>query len=108
MTIRFSVNGSARETDASPEKPLLWVLRDELRLTGTQNGYGIAQWGACIVLVDGLAQQSCVLPIQKDTPARNASSGNLAGAIVDCKRALSLQAEALTPALMPAILRTWE
>ncbi len=62
MTTRFRVNGVQRETAAAPDKPLLWVLRDEFRLTGTKYGCGIAQCGACSVLLNGRPQRSCVTP----------------------------------------------
>ena len=60
---KLSVNGDDLEVDASPEMPLLWVLRDKLKLTGTKYGCGIAQCGACTVHVNGVAMRSCVLPI---------------------------------------------
>lgn len=62
--ISFNVNGEARQIDVDPNTPLLWVLRDELGLTGTKFGCGIAQCGACTVFVDGLAQRSCVTPVE--------------------------------------------
>ena len=57
------VNGEARPVDAPPDKPLLWVLRDELRLTGTKYGCGRALCGACTVQLDGQPVRSCVLPV---------------------------------------------
>ncbi|MDB5070926.1 MAG: (2Fe-2S)-binding protein [Candidatus Eremiobacteraeota bacterium] len=60
---RLNVNGGAREVRADPATPLLWVLRDGLELTGTKYGCGIAQCGACTVLVDGAPKRSCVLPV---------------------------------------------
>jgi len=60
---QLSVNGERVEVDVSPQMPLLWVLRDTLKLTGTKYGCGIAQCGACTVHVDGKAVRSCVLPI---------------------------------------------
>jgi len=59
----LDVNGKQLETDASPDTPLLWVLRDSLNLTGTKFGCGMAQCGACTVHVDGMATRSCVLPL---------------------------------------------
>ncbi len=53
------VNGQARRVEAEPDTPLLWVLRDTLGMTGTKYGCGIAQCGACTVLVDGQAMRSC-------------------------------------------------
>ena len=59
MSISLIVNGSAYTVDLEPETPLLWVLRDSLKLTGTKFGCGIAQCGACTVLIDGQATGSC-------------------------------------------------
>ncbi|SNR41928.1 (2Fe-2S)-binding protein [Paracoccus sediminis] len=59
----FRVNGRDHDLDLDPDMPLLWVLRDELRLTGTKFGCGIAQCGACTVMVDGMPRRSCVTPI---------------------------------------------
>jgi isoquinoline 1-oxidoreductase alpha subunit len=58
----IKVNGTDRRFDGDPETPLLWVLRDELGLTGTKYGCGIAQCGACTVHVDGAAVRACVTP----------------------------------------------
>ncbi len=63
MTISLTVNGTAFEVQAAPETPLLWVLRDELGLTGTKFGCGVAACGACTVHVDGVALRSCQLPV---------------------------------------------
>ena len=57
------MNGAAVEVNAAEDKPLLWVLRDDLHLTGTKFGCGIAQCGACTVHVDGHAKRSCVMPV---------------------------------------------
>ena len=61
---RLSVNGKPVAVDGDPAQPLLWLLRDELGLTGTKYGCGLGLCGACTVHVDGRAQQSCVLPVQ--------------------------------------------
>ncbi|MBI1394125.1 MAG: 2Fe-2S iron-sulfur cluster binding domain-containing protein [Alphaproteobacteria bacterium] len=63
MAISLKVNGETRSVDAAADTPLLWVLRDELRLTGSKFGCGIAQCGACTVHVDGQARRSCVTPV---------------------------------------------
>ncbi len=57
------VNGSVREHHAEPDTPLLWVLREQLALTGTKYGCGIAQCGSCTVHIDGAPVRSCVMPI---------------------------------------------
>lgn len=59
----FRVNGRDVDIDIDPETPLLWVLRDELRMTGTKFGCGIAQCGACTVMLDGMPRRSCVTPV---------------------------------------------
>ncbi len=63
MAISLLINGQARTVEADPETPLLWVLRDDLHLTGTKYGCGIAQCGACTVHVDGSPTRACVTPI---------------------------------------------
>ena len=63
MSISLVVNGTAYTADVEPETPLLWVLRDTLKLTGTKYGCGIAQCGACTVLFEGRATRSCSIPI---------------------------------------------
>ena len=61
---KLNVNGKDREFDAAPDTPLLWVLREQLHLTGTKYGCGIAQCGACTVHIDGNAVRSCVMPLR--------------------------------------------
>jgi isoquinoline 1-oxidoreductase subunit alpha len=64
MAISITINGQSKAISATPETPLLWVIRDELGLTGTKFGCGIAQCGACTVLVDGQAVRSCVTTLE--------------------------------------------
>lgn len=61
--IEFRLNGETTTTDAQPDTPLLWVLRDDKGLKGTRFGCGIAQCGACTVHLDGQAMRSCVTPV---------------------------------------------
>ena len=61
--ISLIINGKKTKVDADPSTPLLWVLRDNLQLTGTKYGCGIAQCGACTVHLDGRAVRSCVTPV---------------------------------------------
>lgn len=63
QTFQLHINGAERTVSAQPQTPLLWVLRETLKLTGTKFGCGVAQCGACTVLVDGAAQRSCTLPV---------------------------------------------
>jgi isoquinoline 1-oxidoreductase subunit alpha len=60
---KLNVNGTVREFDAEAETPLLWVLREQLGLTGTKYGCGIAACGACTVHIDGVPTRSCVRPV---------------------------------------------
>ena len=62
MAITTTVNGTAQSLDVEPDMPLLWALREQLGLTGTKFGCGIAACGACTVHLDGRAVRSCVLP----------------------------------------------
>ena len=60
---KLVVNGEERSVDVDPSTPLLWVLREQLKLTGTKFGCGIAQCGACTVHVDGIPVRSCSTPV---------------------------------------------
>jgi isoquinoline 1-oxidoreductase alpha subunit len=62
--MKLSVNRKEYETEADPNTPLLWVLRDDIGLTGTKFGCGVAQCGACTVHVSGEAKRSCVTPVK--------------------------------------------
>lgn len=67
---RLNVNGKVLEHNAEPDTPLLWVLREQLGLTGTKYGCGIAQCGACTVHLDGAPVRSCVLPVSAVQPSQ--------------------------------------
>jgi isoquinoline 1-oxidoreductase subunit alpha len=60
---QLTVNGQRRQVDADPSTPLLWVLREDLKLTGTKYGCGISLCGACTVHLGGVATRSCVVPV---------------------------------------------
>ncbi len=61
--IHFTLNGESRSIEIEPETPLLWVLRDELGLTGTKFGCGIGQCGACTIHLDGAPVRGCLTPV---------------------------------------------
>ena len=63
MAISLNLNGESHSVNADPDTPLLWVIRDELKLTGTKYGCGIAQCGACTVQLDGTAIRSCQVAV---------------------------------------------
>lgn len=64
MSISFKVNGQQVTVDDDGELPLLWAIRDELKMTGTKFGCGVGACGACTVMVNGLAVRSCVTPVE--------------------------------------------
>ncbi|WP_121061822.1 (2Fe-2S)-binding protein [Chachezhania antarctica] len=89
MARTLTINGTRHKVDLPDEVPLLWVLRDELGLTGTKYGCGVAACGACTVHVDGVAMRSCQLPL-----------GSVDGAVTTI--------EGLgTPGAMAAIQNAW-
>lgn len=88
--MQLIVNDQAHEVDVEPEMPLLWVLRDELGITGPKYGCGIAQCGACTVHVAGKAVRSCTLPV-----------GQLDGAAVTTIEGLG------TPESLHAVQEAW-
>ena len=66
--VSLTINGTVHQVDAEPDTPLLWVIREQVGLTGTKYGCGVAQCGACTVHVDGVATRSCSLPLSAVTP----------------------------------------
>jgi len=79
MTTTLDVNGKAVQVTAAPDTPLLWVLRDELGLTGSKFGCGIGQCGACTVLSDGQPIRSCSTPIAALAAAKITTIESLGG-----------------------------
>jgi isoquinoline 1-oxidoreductase subunit alpha len=86
---RLSLNGATRDVEVDPDTPLLWVIREQIGLTGTKYGCGIAQCGACTVHLDGAAVRSCSVPLS-----------DAAG-----KRVTTV--EGLSPNRMHALQRAW-
>ncbi len=80
MSIELEINGVKRPVNADPDTPLLWVLRDELHLTGTKYGCGIAQCGACTVHLNGQAVRACQTPIGTVGAAKITTIEGLGGA----------------------------
>jgi isoquinoline 1-oxidoreductase subunit alpha len=62
-TYQLTINGKPSEVNADPSTPLLWVLREELKMTGTKYGCGVSACGACTVHLDGVASRSCMVPV---------------------------------------------
>ena len=87
MTMRLRVNNEDREIDASSDTPLLWVLRDELGLTGTKYGCGVAQCGACTVHVNGSPRRACVTPVKSVEGTEVTTIEGLTGREADAVRA---------------------
>jgi isoquinoline 1-oxidoreductase alpha subunit len=83
--IEFELNGKAVTSESPPDTPLLWVIRDELRLKGTKYSCGIALCGACTVHLDGTAIRSCVMPV---SVAENRSVTTIEGLDSDAGKAL--------------------
>jgi isoquinoline 1-oxidoreductase alpha subunit len=91
MAVTLTVNGEQRSLDVDPTTPLLWALRDELRLTGTKFGCGIAQCGACTVHIDGEARRSCVTPVSAATGRQITTIEGLEGPEAEAVRAAWVQ-----------------
>jgi isoquinoline 1-oxidoreductase alpha subunit len=66
----LTINGKSHEVDVDPNTPLLWVIREQVGLTGTKYGCGVAQCGACTVHINGAAVRSCVMPVSAAANAK--------------------------------------
>jgi isoquinoline 1-oxidoreductase alpha subunit len=77
MSVKFQINGKAVAAKAEPDTPMLWVIRDELGLTGTKFGCGLAQCGACTIHVNGQAVRSCQTPVSSVAGKRVATIESL-------------------------------
>lgn len=81
--ISLKINGKTHTVDVDGDTPLLWVLRDEIGLTGTKYGCGVAACGSCTVHVDGVAQRSCQLPVEDATDVEIVTIEGLSGPVAD-------------------------
>ncbi len=92
--VTLRVNGTSRAVDVDPDTPLLWALRDDMRLTGTRFGCGVAQCGACTVHIDGQAVRSCVTPVgavqDREVVTIEGVSGKVAQAVQEAWRRLDV------------------
>jgi isoquinoline 1-oxidoreductase alpha subunit len=94
MKYRLRINGERREVDVDPDMPLLWVLRDELKLSGTKYGCGIAQCGACTVHLGGRPVRACVVPVssvrEREVTTIEGVSGAVATAVKEAWETLQV------------------
>ena len=72
--ISLTINGQSHNVDVEPDTPLLWAIRENVGLTGTKYGCGIAQCGSCTVHVDGVAMRSCSMPVSAAAGKRSPPS----------------------------------
>ena len=85
--MRLTVNGQPRDLDVDPDTPLLWALRDDLGLTGTKFGCGVAQCGACTVHVDGAPMRACVTPVSALEGRSVVTIEGISGKVADAVKA---------------------
>ena len=96
---KLNVNGKSHDYQADPGTPLLWVLREQLGMTGTKYGCGVAQCGACTVLIDGVPTRSCIVPAAsvKATAKITTSDATMIGTTGRARIALPVAIAADTP-----------
>lgn len=87
MPVRLTINGKPHTLDVAPDTPILWVLRDEVGLTGTKFGCGLGQCGACTVLLAGRAVRSCLTPVSAVGTMEVTTIEGLTGTLSDRLRA---------------------
>lgn len=87
MSVTLTINGVEETVDASDQTPLLWVIRDHLRMTGTKFGCGVAQCGACTVLWNGQPTRSCALPLSVAANGEVTTIEGLGGAEAEAVKA---------------------
>ena len=85
--IKLNINGQEREVDVDPETPLLWVLRDNLGMTGTKFGCGMALCGACTVHIDGQQMRACATPVSAVGTGKVTTIEGIQGKAADAVRA---------------------
>ena len=91
MSTTIKINGKATEVTAEPDTPLLWLLRGELKMTGTKFGCGMALCGACTVHVDGAAVRGCVTPLAAVGDKEVTTIEGISGKVADAVRAAWLE-----------------
>lgn len=101
----FKVNGEDKSLDIEPEMPLLWALRDELGMTGTKFGCGIASCGACTVHINGVAVRSCVTPVSAIEGQEVTTIEGLASAAAGSNP--SVATATLTDPALTAVQQAW-
>lgn len=94
MHYELRINGGTHRVDAEPETPVLWILRDDLGLTGTKYGCGVAQCGACTIHLEGRATRACVLPVSqvgaREITTIEGVAGSRADAVMDAWKDLEV------------------
>ncbi|CAO4145424.1 hypothetical protein GPNCGGLF_LOCUS2143 [Methylorubrum aminovorans] len=93
----LNFNGVVHEIDAEPDTPLLWVIREQIGLTGTKYGCGIAQCGACTVHVDGAVVRACSVPLSSVEPEQTSQASTKCQNAAACRVHLGLSLGSFVP-----------